>query len=113
MHVNTQTFLLDAGTARRRGPLFFIAALMLAVAVAGCNLLPNSGGDETAGWSAERLYREAHAMLVEGNYTRAIKLFETLESRFPYGRYAQQAILEEAYANWRATEQAAASAACD
>ena len=51
--------------------------------------------------------------MVEGNYTRAIKLFETLEARFPYGRYAQQAILELAYANYRAGETAAAVAACD
>ena len=36
----------------------------------------------------------AHDAMLEGNYTRAIKLFETLEARFPYGRYAQQAILE-------------------
>ncbi|HEY5310449.1 MAG TPA: outer membrane protein assembly factor BamD, partial [Casimicrobiaceae bacterium] len=32
---------------------------------------------------------------------------------FPYGRYAQQAILETAYANWRGYEPAAAVAACD
>src|SRR5690349_9903187 len=52
-------------------------------------------------------------MLVEGNYTRAGKLYETLESRYPYGRYAQQAILESAYANYRAGETATAVAACD
>src|SRR6266536_2873870 len=51
--------------------------------------------------------------LVAGNYTRAIKLYDTLESRFPYGRYAQQAILESAYANYRAGETATAVAACD
>ena len=51
--------------------------------------------------------------MLEGNYTRAIKLFETLESRYPYGRYAQQALLEGAFSNWRANEQAAATAACD
>ena len=50
---------------------------------------------------------------MQGNYTRAIKLFEALEARFPYGRYAQQAILELAYANYRAGETAAAVAACD
>ena len=37
--------------------------------------------------------------MLKGNYTRAVKLYETLESRFPYGRYAQQAILESAYAS--------------
>ena len=61
-------------------------------------------------WSADAL-QDAHDALLEGNYTRAVKLFETLESRFPYGRYAQQAILESAYANYRAGETAAAVAA--
>ena len=55
---------------------------------------PNAGKDETAGWSADQLYREAHDALLQGNYTRATKLFESLEARYPYGRYAQQAILE-------------------
>ena len=43
-----------------------------------------------------------HEAMLDGNYTRAIKLFETLEARYPYGRYAQQAMLEGAFANWRA-----------
>lgn len=87
------------------------AALMVAW-LGGCSLLPDVK-DETAGWSAEKLYTEAHGAMMEGNYTRATKLFETIEARYPYGRYAQQAILEGAYANWRAGEQAAAVAACD
>jgi outer membrane protein assembly factor BamD len=84
----------------------------LAVLVAGCGMLPEVK-DETASWSADRLYQAAHDALLDGNYTRAIKMFETLESRFPYGRYAQQAMLETAYANYRAGETAAAVAACD
>ena len=45
---------------------------------------------------------------------RATKLFDQLEARFPYGRYAQQAILESAFANWRAErDTAAAIAAAD
>jgi len=88
------------------------AGIALAVCVASCDLLPEVK-DETAGWSAERLYQEAHTMLTTGNYTRAIKLFDTLEGRFPYGRYAQQAILEGAYANYRSGESATAVAACD
>ena len=88
------------------------AGIALAVCVASCDLLPEVK-DETAGWSAERLYQEAHTMLTTGNYTRAIKLFDTLEGRFPYGRYAQQAILEGAYSNYRAGETATAVAACD
>ena len=87
-----------------RWQVWLLGALM-ALAVAGCGLLPDVK-DETAGWSAEQLYRNAHEAMLDGNYTRAIKLFETLEARYPYGRYAQQAILEGAFANWRQGEQA-------
>jgi outer membrane protein assembly factor BamD len=100
--------------AARRGSGLVASLLLVAVAFAlgGCAWLPEVK-DETASWSAERLYKSAHDAMMEGNYTRAIKMFETLESRFPYGRFAQQAILESAYANYRAGETAAASAACD
>jgi len=90
----------------------WLAGVLVALLVGGCNLLPEVK-EETSGWSAERLYSTAHDAMLEGNYTRAVKLFETLEARFPYGRYAQQAILEGAFSNWRAQEQAAATAACD
>src|SRR5438477_1171869 len=78
----------------------------------GCGLLPEVV-DETTNLNAEQMYKLAHDALTDGNYTRAVKLFEALEARFPYGRYAQQAILELAYANYRAGETAAAVAACD
>jgi outer membrane protein assembly factor BamD len=86
--------------------------LAVAIMLGGCQYLPEVK-DETASWSADRLYKEAHDMMVSGNYTRAVKLYETLESRFPYGRYAQQAILESAYSSYRAGETAAAVASCD
>ncbi len=99
-------------TTGRVRPGTWLVALLLAIAVGGCSWLPEVK-DETASWSAEKLYSEAHDALTSQNYTRAIKLFETLETRFPYGRYAQQAILESAYANYRSGEPAAAVAACD
>ena len=91
----------------------FALALLAASLCAGCGLLPEGGKDETAGWSAERIYRTAHDSLLEGNYTRAVKLFESLEARFPYGRYAQQALLESAYASYRAGETSTAIATLD
>ena len=53
-----------------------VACMVLALTLAGCSWLPTPGKDETTGWSAEQLYREAHDALVQGNYTRATKLFE-------------------------------------
>ena len=96
----------------RRGVAGCLAAMGLALALAGCGLLPEVQ-DKTAGYTADQLYNIAHGALAEGNYTQAIKMFEALESRFPYGRYAQQAILESAYANYRAGETAAAVAQAD
>jgi len=86
----------------------FALALVAAALVAGCGLLPDAGKDETSGWSADRIYQAAHDSMLEGNYTRAVKMFETLESRFPYGRYAQQAMLEGAYASYRGGETSTA-----
>src|SRR6202158_1455042 len=87
-------------------------ALLIVSGVMACSWLPEVK-EETTGWSAEKLYSEAHGALVSGNYTRAVKLFDTLEGRFPYGRYAQQAILEGAYANFRQGGATPAIAACD
>ena len=89
------------------------ALMMMTMWLAGCSLLPDAAKDETVGWSAEKLYTEGHNAMLEGNYTRAVKLFEAIEARYPYGRFAQQAILEGAYSNWRAGEQTSAVAACD
>jgi outer membrane protein assembly factor BamD len=96
----------------RSGVARVTAIALAAFLLTGCNLLPEVK-DETASWSAERFYSTAHDELVSGNYTRAIKLFETLEARYPYGRHAQQALLEGAYANYRAAETANAVAAAD
>lgn len=47
------------------------------------------------------------------NYTRAVELLEKLESRYPFGRWAQQAQLEIAYAHYRDGERALALGAID
>ncbi len=87
-------------------------ALFLALCLSACGLLPDQI-DETKGWSASKLYSEAKSDLSDGNYEKAIKLYEKLESRYPYGRYAQQAQLEIAYAYYKDREIASAIAAAD
>ncbi|MBI3068601.1 MAG: outer membrane protein assembly factor BamD, partial [Betaproteobacteria bacterium] len=86
-----------------------IAGLFL---LAGCGLLPDQI-DETKGWSASRLYAEAKSELNDGNYEKAIKYYEKIEARYPYGRFAQQAQLEVAYAYYKDGEPASAIAAAD
>jgi outer membrane protein assembly factor BamD len=69
--------------------------------------------DPASGYSAEKLYREAKEALDGGQYDLAIKRYETLEARFPYGRYSQQGQLEIAYAYYKQAEQASAVAATE
>lgn len=87
-------------------------ALILLALLAGCSLFPEPQ-DETRGWSAQKLYTEAKNHMTEGDYERAVKYFETLEARYPYGRYAQQSQLEVAYAYYKDNEPVSAIAACD
>jgi len=59
------------------------------------------------------LFNDAKTKMDEGNYEAAIKSFELLQSRYPYGRYAQQALLETAYAYYRQGEAEPAVSAAD
>jgi outer membrane protein assembly factor BamD len=86
-------------------------ALLFGALVASCGLLPDD--DETKGWSAEKIYNEAKSNLNNGLYEQAIKYYEKLEARYPYGRYAQQAQLEMAYAYFKDQEPAQAITAAE
>ncbi|HEX6736587.1 MAG TPA: outer membrane protein assembly factor BamD [Azonexus sp.] len=95
-------------------PAFFrlLAAIFVALALTGCSSLPEQI-DETAGWSAGRLYSAAKDAQAEGNWETAAKHLERLEARYPYGRFAQQAQLELGYVYWKSNETGSALAACD
>lgn len=69
----------------------------------GCSFFGDKE-DATASWSAERLYSEAKGQLDAGNYTTAVEYYEKLESRFPFGVYGQQALLDLAYAYYKTDE---------
>lgn len=87
-------------------------AIALSLTLSGCSSTPDQK-DETAGWNAQRIHEEAREAMDEKAWDRAIKLYETLESRYPYGRYSQQAQLNIAYANFKQGEPTSALAACD
>ena len=86
-----------------------LALLFALVFFAGCAGVK----DPTKDWSPERFYKEAKEKVASGDYETAIKYFEGLEARYPYGPYAEQAQLEIAYANYKWDEPALAIAAAD
>lgn len=94
------------------GSLKRLILALIVLGLAGCGVFGKQG-DETEGWSAAKLYSEASAALKGGSYKRAIELYEKLEARYPFGRYAMQAQLDVAYAHYRADEPEEALAAAD
>ncbi len=89
--------------------------LILIASISGCSSLWPFGKDDeekdpeiAADESAAKLYKKAHGFLLGRDFVGAIEQFELLESRYPFGRYAQQGQLELAYAYHKQnnTEQA-------
>lgn len=78
------------------------------LALTGILLFANGCGqisfDYTKGWSAQKLYNQARKERAKKNFDIAIKLYGLIEARFPYGRYAEQALIEQAYTHYLDTE---------
>ena len=90
-------------------------AVFLLLTLAACSIfepLPD-GSAPVKQIPVEEIYSQAKEELNDGNYEAAIKLYETLQSRYPYGRYAQQALLEVAYAHYRQGEAEPAISAAE
>jgi len=100
-------------SAPRIGPATRVLAMLaLAFVLAACGTT-NTKYDKTAGWSAEQLYADAKTELNSGNWKDARERLNALESRYPFGVYAQQALLDLAYVNWKDGENEQAQAAID
>ncbi|MFK3737937.1 outer membrane protein assembly factor BamD [Massilia sp. TN1-12] len=80
--------------------------------LSACGLLPERT-DENKNVSASKLYADAQEEMAGGHYEAAIKLFERLESNYPFGTYAAQAQMEIAYAHYKAQDPAEALAAVE
>jgi outer membrane protein assembly factor BamD len=81
-----------------------VTAVVLAAFLAtGCAWF----GDKEAGkkdWGAKEYYEHAKILLDNAEWGNAVKLYEELESKFPFGRYAQQAALDTAYAYYKQSD---------
>jgi outer membrane protein assembly factor BamD len=63
--------------------------------------------------SEAELYQQAQADLDNKSFTAAVAKLKALESRYPFGRYAEQAQLELIYAYYKNVEPEAAKSAAD
>lgn len=86
--------------------LLLIAILALTAACSSKEVL-----DENL--SEAELYQQAQQDLDNGSYTSAVTKLKALESRYPFGRYAEQSQLELIYANYKNAEPEAARSAAE
>lgn len=84
--------------------------LAFGLALTGCR---KDDVDIEDGKSAEQLYAEAKNLLDKKNWAGAVNKYKALQTRFPFGRYAEQAQLEMAYAFYRAGQPEHALATAD
>lgn len=90
-----------------------LAVFLLLTLVACSSSKDPKALDEANKVPAEELYAQAQEEMQDGNLEKTIKTLETLQSRYPYGRYAQQAQMEIAYAYYKHEEPEAALTAVD
>jgi outer membrane protein assembly factor BamD len=77
-----------------------LAATLLALTLAGCGIFKDREANK-GDWGAADFYKAAKEQFESGSWEAAIKLYEQLEAKYPYGRFAQQAQLETAYAYYK------------
>ncbi|HIF54989.1 MAG TPA: outer membrane protein assembly factor BamD [Methylococcaceae bacterium] len=96
---------------------FFI--FFLGLIIQGCETLQNfkfegsEAANKYSGWDAKQFHDNARAAMEKENYIKAIKLYETLEARYPFGDYAAQTQLDVAYAYFKNEDPDSAIAATD
>lgn len=73
----------------------------------------SSDEDEYADWTADKFRTEAKTAVDAGSYEKAIKLYEALQSRYPFGADSAQTELDIAYAYYKNSDPDSALAAAD
>ena len=93
--------------------IFFLYLLLLFIS--GCSFLDKKDfdNDPANGWTVEKLYSEAKKAMESGNYEKAVKYYEFLETRYPFGVVGRQSLLDLAYVYYKSEKYDEALTSCD
>jgi len=91
--------------------LKYILLLLVSLALWGCS--SNDELPEMADTGEQDMYRQVQEFIANESYSEAVRGLQLLESRYPFGKYAEQAQLELIYAHYQAYEHEAAVEAAD
>ena len=88
---------LDHHNKSKASSISFLVLCLAIFSLSGCNSMTDTVQEE----SEKQYYQSAQKELEAGRFLAAIERIDALKSRFPYGRYAEQAQLELIYAHYR------------
>lgn len=91
----------------------YLLFAFLVLGTSGCAFFSKDEDDSAKNWTVERLYAEAKGAMESGYYSRAVEYFEYLETRFPFGVYGQQSLLDLAYVYYKTEDYEGSISACD
>lgn len=94
---------------------YYLPLILALLTLSGCSMFETQEVPviEEESWPVERLYSEAKAALDAEDYQTALRYYGLLESRFPFGDYAQQGLLESSYAYYKSDDAENAIATVD
>lgn len=86
-----------------------VILVLVALLLQGCG----SSREREESMDAEQLYAEASKVLASKDYQTAVQLYRNLTIRFPFGRHAEQAMLDMAYAQYKGGQAESATSTLD
>ena len=92
---------------------YYLLLIVTLLSTSGCSYFAADEIVAKDSWTVERLYSEAKSALNAEDYFTALQYYSQLEARFPFGSYAQQSLLETAYAYYKTDEPEQAIATLD
>jgi outer membrane protein assembly factor BamD len=87
---------IPSATWRRSTRVLSLIVLGLVLALTGCR--KDNRVDEIA---ADEIYQKAKESMDAGNWDRSIAMYKALQTRYPFGRYTEQSMLDIAYSYYR------------
>lgn len=87
--------------------LFRLSYILLIMTLSGCSSLGSifEEKEPTVGLTASQLYAQGKEFLDAADFNNAIKFFEILEARYPFGKYSIQAMLDISYAYYASNQK--------
>lgn len=85
-------------------PKILLLTIVMLILLSSCSYIEKAleEPDPTINMSAAEIYVQGKDFLDAQDFINAIKLFELLEARYPFGTYSTQSMLDLAYANYAA-----------